>query len=237
MKSSVTWICQGGYIFEADGKRLVVDPYLSDIVERKQGVHRLPGPKFAVAELKPDYVFCTHNHMDHCDPDTIAPLYQASPESLYAGPPSVVGHYAKLGIAAGKVVEVAKGSSHAFGPFKLSAVGAKHSDPDSVGLLIEVDGLRVYLSGDTLFDAESAATWPAKPDLMFICVNGRLGNMTLDEALQTVDMLHPKAAIPMHYGLFAENTVDPAPFVAGCQARGVRSQALEMGKKYDLGSL
>ena len=237
MKATVTWICQGGYIFEADGKRLVIDPYLSDLVERKQGVHRLPGPKFMVAELKPDYVFCTHDHMDHCDPDTIAPLYQASPDSLYAGPPSVTGHYAKLGLNPAKVVELPNGAARQFGPFKLTAVAAKHSDPDAVGLLIEVDGLRIYLSGDSLFVPELVAGLPAKPDLMFVCVNGRLGNMTLDEALKLVEMLRPKAAIPMHYGLFAENTVDPAPFVKGCEARGVRSQALEMGKEHDLRSL
>jgi L-ascorbate metabolism protein UlaG (beta-lactamase superfamily) len=234
MNSTVTWICQGGYIFEADGKRLVVDPYLSDLVERKEGLHRLPCPTFEIADLRPDVVVCTHNHMDHCDPDTIGPLYRASPDSLYAGPSSVSAHYARLGIARARIVEAPKGTTLPFGTFTITTVAAKHSDPDAVGLLIEVDGLRIYLSGDTLFDPALVAGLPARPDLMFICVNGRLGNMTLDEALQTVDLLHPRAAIPMHYGLFAENTVDPAPFVAGCLARGVRSMVLDMGKPCDL---
>jgi len=37
--------------------------------------------------------------------------------------------------------------------------------------------------------------------------------------------------VPMHYGLFAENTIDPAPFLADCHRVGLRAVADAVGDK------
>ena len=65
------WITQGGFVFESASFRLAVDPYLSDFVEKKEHLTRMIQPVFSVESLKPDAVFCTHDHIDHFDPVTV----------------------------------------------------------------------------------------------------------------------------------------------------------------------
>ena len=48
---------------------------------------------------------------------------------------------------------------------------------------------------------------------MMICINGGYGNMNPEEAAQLTAEIEPAVVIPMHWGLVAENTSDPADFV------------------------
>ena len=50
------------------------------------------------------------------------------------------------------------------------------------------------------------------PDITFICINGRLGNMNVDEAVITAGKIGAKVNVPNHYGMFASNTEDPHAF-------------------------
>ncbi|MBM4156167.1 MAG: hypothetical protein FJ221_14250 [Lentisphaerae bacterium] len=63
-----TWLGQSGYLLEGGGVRLAIDPYLSDAVERAQGLKRLVPPPCTVAELAPDVLLITHDHLDHLRP-------------------------------------------------------------------------------------------------------------------------------------------------------------------------
>ena len=53
-----------------------------------------------------------------------------------------------------------------------------------------------------------------KPEFLFICINGKLGNMNAEEAVRLTEVLEPKAAIPTHYGMFASNTEDPEAYTS-----------------------
>ena len=62
----ITWLCQAGFLLEADGKRIVVDPYMSNRlyeVSRKdvQMNRMMPNP-VPYEELRPDLVCFTHDH-------------------------------------------------------------------------------------------------------------------------------------------------------------------------------
>ena len=41
-----------------------------------------------------------------------------------------------------------------------------------------------------------------KPDTTIVCINGRLGNMNVDEALVTAKKIGAKINIPNHYDMF-----------------------------------
>lgn len=68
-------------------------------------------------------------------------------------------------------------------------------------------------------------------DTLITCINGRLGNMNWEEAVQLADQLGVHQAFPMHYGMFAENTEDPAKFINECNRLGIQSAELIPGKK------
>jgi L-ascorbate metabolism protein UlaG (beta-lactamase superfamily) len=51
---NTTWLGQSGYLLVNRGQRLVIDPYFSDIGERKEGFRRLMSPPCSIADLSPD---------------------------------------------------------------------------------------------------------------------------------------------------------------------------------------
>ena len=95
-------------------------------------------------------------------------------------------------------------------------------------------GKKIYLSGDTNFDERLLTPATKGMTLMLICINGKLNNMNCGEALKCVRSQMPETALPMHIGLFAENTADPAPFVEECRKLGVKSFAMTAGEEFRL---
>jgi len=74
-------------------------------------------------------------------------------------------------------------------------------------------------------------------DLLLVCINGKWGNMDPLQAAQLAGLLAPKTVAPMHYGLFAENTVDPAAFLARCGEADLHAVELHVGAETDLADL
>ena len=70
-------------------------------------------------------------------------------------------------------------------------------------------------------------------DLMIICINGRLGNMNVDEAVRLTEILAPRLGIPTHYGMFESNTEDPEKYTS----RLPRAVALDYNKAYNVEEL
>jgi L-ascorbate 6-phosphate lactonase len=234
----ITWLGQSGYLIEAGGRRLVIDPYLSDSLAISKGVPRLAPPPLSIAELLPAAVFITHDHLDHFDPDTLGPLLRCWPDCLLAGPRSVLEHGRCLGTPECRMVAVSVENTMTLVGFGIRPTPAKHSDPCAVGLVIESDGEAAYISGDTLFDAGIAARISSIAgrtlDAAFVCINGRKGNMNATEAAEFVAAFRPTIAVPMHYGMFAANTADPRMFVAACREHGQETRVLELGETIQL---
>ena len=229
-----TWLGQSGYLLEGAGVRIAIDPYLSDAVEQAQGLKRLVAPPVTVAQLVPDILLITHDHLDHFDPDTVPAVMEAFPGCRLAGPASVRAHAARIGLPAARLVALDAGQSARFGGVDVIATPARHSDPAAVGLLVRDDGTLLWFSGDTLYGPDLAGDVlrlaGRAPDAAFVCMNGRLGNMGIDDAVRLLAEMRPGVAVPSHYGMFAENTADPAEFAAACARAGLRSAVLDPGR-------
>ena len=235
---TITWLTQAGFLFRAGPERLVVDPYLSDAAERELGWTRLVAPPLKEEDLNPGAILCTHDHLDHLDPESLPRLMELNPGCVLAGPPSVFRAAPDLGLDLGRVLEMEPGRTRDLGSFRVTAVPAKHSDPWAVGFLIRQGGWSIYFSGDSLYYPELpgqvADLAQGRLDLALVCINGRMGNMTWEEALELVSELRPRLTAPIHYGLFAENTADPEPFVQGCGRAGLNCTVLEPGRPVSL---
>jgi L-ascorbate metabolism protein UlaG (beta-lactamase superfamily) len=233
-----TWLGQSGYLFESNGKRLLIDPFYSDIVEQKQGIKRLVEAPIPMRELKPDIIFITHNHLDHFDPIALPEIHELFPQTPIVGPESVILLAKEMGFDESILIELPKGSKIKLGEFEITSTAAYHSDPFAVGCLIKTQSTNMYYSGDTLLtetlldEIKSVAIQPL--DVMFIIINGKLGNMNVDEAIELTKGLHPKLAIPMHYGMFKENTADPVEFTTGCDIISIPSKIMDLGQTTEI---
>ncbi len=50
--------------------------------------------------------------------------------------------------------------------------------------------------------------------MLLVCINGKWGNLNVDEAARLAKAVGPKTAIPNHYDVMATNAEDPERFRA-----------------------
>ncbi|MBE5040574.1 MBL fold metallo-hydrolase [Ructibacterium gallinarum] len=203
----IKWLGQSGYLL-TDGKYTIcIDPYLSNSVETVTGAKRLITIPIMPEELQVDMIICTHNHLDHLDPCTIKAVDKSN--TIFFAPLDCEMLLKELGVLRYTPFDV--GTNVRFGEIELRAVHAKHTVP-AVGVLVCANGHRLYFTGDTFYDSKLEQI---KCDILFVCINGKLGNMSVSEAIKLTQKLQPKVAVPNHYGMFVENTEEPTKYLSG----------------------
>lgn len=200
----IKWLGQSGYILTDEKTQVCIDPYLSDVVNKVAGRPRLIKPFISAEELCPDVMICTHNHLDHIDIETI-PLMKKD-DILFLAPSECREILRSLGVVNYKSFD--EGASLKFGNFKLTAVFAEHTVP-AVGVIVEHTGVVLYFSSDTYYNKKLENI---KCDYMFVCINGKLGNMGVSDAIKLTNAINPKVAVPNHYDMFESNSEDPTRF-------------------------
>lgn len=197
---------QSGYIVKSGKTEIIIDPYLSDSVNRVASRPRtLPLPVSA-KELYADAVVCTHDHLDHLDPDTVSLMKDSQ---LFIT--TAEGKERLLSLGKNNVKTLATGESITVGDISLTAVFADHTVA-AFGLILKAENITLYFSGDTLYNEKLFDISEYKPDVTFICINGRLGNMNVEEALVTAKNIGASINVPNHYDMFESNSENPHLF-------------------------
>lgn len=205
----IRWIGQGGYLLTDGENSICIDPYLSNAVDRVAKRGRMVEAPFAPDALVCDAVICTHNHLDHLDIDAIPEMKKDN--MLFLAPTDAKETLLSCGVTLYHPFD--ESATYKIGNFRLRAVYAVHSVP-AIGVIVIHDGVTLYFSGDTEYSDKLAFMADYDVDMMFVCINGRLGNMNVDEAVHLTRIIMPKVAIPTHYGMFESNTEDPKKFVS-----------------------
>jgi hypothetical protein len=79
--NSITWLGHASYLIHLGGKRLLVDPVLTDPGLFLKRFSEVP---FENSEFKNlDYILISHNHRDHCDKGSIKLLARQNPEATW----------------------------------------------------------------------------------------------------------------------------------------------------------
>lgn len=225
---AIWWIGQAGFVLKTAAHSVIfVDPYLSDSCNRLHGLGRVVPVPIPPAEVQADLVVMTHDHDDHADIETVVPIAAASPQAQFAGPPSVGQVLRGWGIPAGRFVALQRGETKKLAGAEFTAVYAEHT-PDSVGFVIRSEGIGVYISGDTSYVQPLHDIALHRPDIAILCINGRWGNLNIEEAVRLTQVLQPAVAIPMHYDMFRENSADPQEFARLLEASGSSTRPVVM---------
>ena len=233
------WLGQSGYLVQHDGRHLLLDPYLSDSLTRKYAQTDTPHVRMTRRVIAPDalppvdVVTSTHNHTDHLDAETLAPVLDGGAALVC---PAANAAFAQQRLGRRPAVALGFGERAEIAGFELVAVPAAHPEPGPgyAGYLVRVGGLTIYHSGDTMaFEGQAERARGA--DVALLPINGALGNMDSDAAAGLAHAMGAGVAIPCHYEMFEFNTADPADFVRACDRLGQPCHVLRAGERFSLG--
>ena len=175
---TIRFLGQSGYILKTANTQIIIDPYLSDSVNRVACRPRMLPIPLKPEDINCDAIICTHNHLDHLDPDTVKDINSAQ---FFITTNEGKAELKKMGKENAKALNI--GESITIGDFTITAVFADHT-VEAFGLIIKAENKTLYFSGDTLYSEKLFEISEHNPDIAFICINGRLGNMNAEQAWQ-----------------------------------------------------
>lgn len=156
-----------------------------------------------------DLILITHEHFDHCSPEDVQKLM--GKDTTVVAPADCVS---KLG---GKVKTVRVGDSFSVGKVKIEALPAynvnKQFHPKKngwVGYVITLQGIRIYLAGDT--DRIPEMKNLGKIDIALLPVSGTYVMTAREAAEAALQDIKPAIAVPMHYGSVVGSRRDAEEF-------------------------
>ena len=217
---AVFYLGQAGFVFKTSRDKIVyIDPYLSDVCERLHGFKRLIPAPISADDINADMVICTHEHTDHLDIDAI-PIISKKKNTKFIGPIECVKEFRKIGIGSNRIFPIKEGKRIKIDGLTITGIYADHGklSKDAVGILLNVDGINLYYTGDTAYRPERIIkSLKVKPDIIIPVINGKFGNLNSVEAAKLSKIAGAKITIGCHFGMFAEHNGKPAEFIKMCK--------------------
>ena len=156
-----------------------------------------------------DIICVTHDHFDHYSPEDLAKVKNAA--TILVCPKTMEDSLSNSGISEEFTELVAPGAELEINGVRIQAVPAynvgKQFHPQAnqwVGYLVTMNEVMYYIAGDTDINEDVKKV---RCDAAFLPVGGTY-TMTAEEAAELAEMIHPKAAIPTHYGSVAGKAED-----------------------------
>ncbi|MBR0489234.1 MAG: MBL fold metallo-hydrolase [Prevotella sp.] len=172
---------------EYDGKEIVIDP-----------VTKLGNKTIDYTTMsKADYLFVTHEHFDHFDKEAIKQLTGEKTQLITNKRCADMLGYGQI---------MVNRQSSTLNDITVEAVPAYNTTEGHLqfhpkgrdnGYILTIDGLRVYIAGDTEDIPEMAEIKDI--DIAFLPCNQPY-TMTPEQLIKAVRMIKPKVLFPYHYG-------------------------------------
>ncbi|NIP42638.1 MAG: MBL fold metallo-hydrolase [candidate division Zixibacteria bacterium] len=222
---AIFWLAQAGFVYKnANGKILYVDPYLTDYVQRAlpeygMGFKRIMPKLIEPKEVDADYVISTHSHQDHLDVDAL-PGMLLNPRIHFIGAPDCEALYKDAGVPEDRYTIIHEGETLQLDEIRLTGIYADHGElaPDALGILLEIDGIRIWQVADSAYRPEQwASLFDLGIDILIPPINGAFGNLDGVEAAKLARDVKAKIVIPCHFWMFPIHYGDPAKFLEACQ--------------------
>ena len=212
MATRVRWLGHACLLLESDGRRLLVDPFLTGN----------PAAAVKADDVQADFILVSHGHGDHVG-DT-APIAQRTGATVIANY-EISEWFKTKGVP--KVHGQQHGGSHgfSFGRVKLTLAFHGSALPDGsnggnpCGFLFYFnDGKKVYDAADTGLFGDMRLIGEEGIDLAILPIGDNY-TMGPDDALRAVKLLQPRKVLPIHF-----NTWDLIAQDANAWAARVRQE-------------
>jgi L-ascorbate metabolism protein UlaG (beta-lactamase superfamily) len=194
----VTIKCIGhaGFVLKGQNRTIYIDPYQLSVD---------PDPDDLA-----DIILITHEHFDHCDPGSIKKVRGSTTTTLIPRSCSLSFRGDARRLEEGDMLEgdlAIKGINIYVCP-AYNVQAEYHPRGFGLGYVVEIEGLKIYHSGDTDMIPEMK---DISADVALLPISGKY---TMDErdAAKAVSLIGPEIVIPMHYGLIKGTEADPELF-------------------------
>ena len=228
----ITYLGHSCFFVETAAARLIIDPFLTGN----------PAAAAKADDIRCDYVLLSHGHCDHTgDALQIAKRNNATIVSNH----EICNYYAAQGAA---VHNMNPGGAFAFPFGRVKLTIAHHSSSEDsdesnplqpvylgspCGIVIEADGRKIYHAGDTALFLDMQLIGRAGLDLAMLPIGDNF-TMGPEDALDALDFLKPKAAIPMHYNTWPPIAQDAVAFATAAKQRNHLVHPLKPGESITL---
>ena len=172
---------------EYDGRHIYIDP-VGNTVLPKTDVSLLP---------RANIILLTHDHQDHYDPIALPQMYQPA-TAVYSNASVISKIHRGIALHNGDSIIFAK-------DIKIWAVPAYNTTPGREqfhpkgrdnGYILELDGLRIYIAGDTEDIPEMGELKDI--DIAFLPCNQPY-TMTVDQLVRAAKVIKPRVLFPYHF--------------------------------------
>jgi L-ascorbate metabolism protein UlaG (beta-lactamase superfamily) len=224
---TITFHGHACFVLEADGRRVIIDPFLTGNPAADISVDRLP---------KVDAVLLSHGHSDHLGDA----LPVAKRDGAVVVAPFELAKFCDDRGARAHAMHIGGGHDFPFGRVKLVPAfhgGQVHGDDTGryttspCGVVVTLGGKTVYHCGDTALTLEMQLL-AGRVDAMLVPIGDNY-TMGIEDAARAVQFVQPRVAIPMHYNTFDLIKADPEAFKRQV-GRGAHVVVLQPGQSHSL---
>ncbi|MBW6469842.1 MAG: MBL fold metallo-hydrolase [Methanosarcinaceae archaeon] len=189
---TINWLGHSSFMIKGEGKNIYIDPYvLPDKVDY---------------EDQADIILITHEHYDHCSPEAIRKVRKSDSTTLI--PQNCTLEFR------GDARRISEGDMLT-GDLAIKGIGIEivpayninksyHPKGFGVGYIIEIDGVRIYHSGDTDLIPQMKGL---SVDVALLPIGGTY-TMDESEAAEAAVVISPDVVIPMHYNYLDSTPAD-----------------------------
>lgn len=160
-----------------------------------------------------DYIFITHSHYDHYSEEDIKKVRKKETKIIITS--DLKEKVKELGFENSNIIIVTPNEKYIIDTLKIETIPAYNNEkqfhPKSknwVGYIIEINGEKYYIAGDTDITEENKKI---KCDVALLPIGGTF-TMNYEEATELANIIKPKIVIPIHYGSIVGNKSDAEKF-------------------------
>lgn len=251
----IWYLGQMGIVVKGGGITVGFDLILNDLYYADGSSRRNFDPPFAPEKLTGvDFCVCSHNHADHLNMETLLPVSRAEMNTRFVVPAPVVSALTEGGIPESRVIPARAGKGIPLGEHgRLIPIAACHEeyftdergDFTCLGFILELNGVRLYHAGDTIFTEKLVSDVTAYGSVHIAClpINGSgaefhsrnvIGNLNEKDAAYLAYRLNADLTLPLHSDMVKKNEGNPLIFAYYMQKDfpGKKYHICQLGERF-----